>query len=109
MVAILAATGNFDTIIKDAAELKVKESDRIATVVENLTAMGCDIEATDDGMIIHGGKPLRGTDIHTYNDHRRAMSFAIAALAAEGTTRIMDDACVGISYPTFFKELQNLL
>ncbi len=109
MVAILAATGNFDTIIKDAAELKVKESDRIATVVENLTAMGCDIEATDDGMIIHGGKPLHGADIHTHNDHRLAMSFAIAALAAEGTTRIMDDACVGISYPTFFKELQNLL
>lgn len=109
MVAILAATGNFDTIIKDAAELKVKESDRIATVVENLTAMGCDIEGTDDGMIIHGGKPLHGADIHTHNDHRLAMSFAIAALAAEGTTRIMDDACVGISYPTFFKDLQNLL
>ena len=71
-----------ETIIKDAAELKVKESDRITTVVDNLTAMGCDIEATEDGMIIHGGKPLHGADINTHNDHRLAMSFAIAALAA---------------------------
>ena len=109
VVAVLAATANCDTIIKDAAELKVKESDRIATVVENLNAMGADVEPTDDGMIIHGGKPLHGTDIKTHNDHRLAMSFAIAALAAEGTTRILDDSCVGISYPSFFKDLQNLL
>ena len=109
MVAVLAATANFDTIIKDAAELKVKESDRITTVVENLSAMGCDIEATEDGMIIHGGKPLHGTDISTHNDHRLAMSFAVASLVAEGTTRILDDACVNISYPSFFADLQRLL
>ncbi len=109
VVAVLAATADCDTVIKDAAELKVKESDRIATVVENLRAMGADVEPTDDGMIIHGGKPLMGTDIKTHNDHRLAMSFAVAALAASGTTRILDDACVGISYPSFFKDLQNLL
>ncbi len=109
MVAVLAATADCDTIIKDAAELKVKESDRIATVVENLEAMGCDITATDDGMIIHGGKPLHGADIKTHQDHRLAMSFAVAALGAEGTTRILDDSCVGISYPSFFKDLQSLL
>ena len=109
VVAVLAATADCDTIIKDAAELKVKESDRIAAVVENLTAMGADVEPTEDGMIIHGGKPLHGSDINTHNDHRLAMSFAVAALAAEGTTRILDDHCVGISYPTFFKDLQNLL
>ena len=109
VVAVLAATAGFDTIIKDAAELKVKESNRIAAVVENLTAMGADVEETEDGMIIHGGKPLHGTDIRTHNDHRLAMSFAIAALAAEGTTRILDDDCVRISYPSFFKDLQNLL
>lgn len=109
MVAVLAATANFDTIIKDAAELKVKESDRITTVVENLKAMGCDVEATEDGMIIHGGKPLHGADIKTHNDHRLAMSFAVASLAAEGTTRILDDACVSISYPSFFSDLQKLL
>ncbi|WP_029674405.1 3-phosphoshikimate 1-carboxyvinyltransferase [Butyrivibrio sp. VCB2006] len=109
MVAVLAATAECDTIIKDAAELKVKESDRIATVVENLKAMGADLEATEDGMIIHGGKPLHGADINTHNDHRLAMCFAIGALAAEGTTRILDDACVGISYPSFFADLQRLL
>ncbi len=109
VVAILAATGNFDTIIKDAAELKIKESNRIDTVVSGLTKMGCDIEATDDGMIIHGGKPLKGADINSHSDHRLAMSFAIAALAAEGTTRIIGDECVGISYPSFFKDLQGLL
>ena len=71
--------------------------------------MGCDIEATDDGMIIHGGKPLHGADIDSHKDHRLAMSFAIASLVADGTTRILDDDCVGISYPTFFKDLQNLM
>lgn len=109
VVAILAATMDCDTIIKDAAELKIKESNRIDTVVSGLSAMGCDIEATDDGMIIHGGKPLRGTDINSHSDHRLAMSFAIAALKAEGTTRIIDDECVGISYPSFFKDLFGLL
>ncbi len=109
VVAVLAATGNFDTIIKDAAELKAKESDRIATVVDNLKTMGCDIEATDDGMIIHGGKPLHGADVRSHDDHRLAMSFAIASLAAEGTTRILDEGCVGISYPSFFKDFQALL
>lgn len=109
VVAVLAATADCTTIIKNAAELKVKESNRIDAVVENLKAMGCDIEATDDGMIIRGGKTLKGADIDSRNDHRLAMSFAIAALAAEGTTRILDESCVGISYPTFFKDLQNLL
>ena len=71
--------------------------------------MGCDIVATDDGMVIHGGKPLHGADIKSHNDHRLAMSFAVAALIAEGTTRILDSECVGISYPSFFKDLQNLL
>ena len=109
VVAVLAATAECDTIIKDAQELRVKESNRIDTVVDNLKKMGCNIEATEDGMIIHGGNKLKGADINTHNDHRLAMTFAIAALAAEGTTRILDDACVGISYPSFFKDLQALL
>ena len=109
VVAVLAALADCDTIIKDAAELKVKESDRIDAVVQGLSKMGCDIEATDDGMIIHGGKPLKGADIDSHNDHRIAMSFAIASLAAEGTTRILGDECVGISYPSFFNDLHGLL
>ena len=71
--------------------------------------MGCDIESTDDGMIIHGGRPLKGADIDAHMDHRIAMSFAVASLVAEGTTRIIDDQCVGISYPTFFKDLFGLV
>lgn len=107
--AVIAATANCTTIIKDAAELKVKESNRIDSVCNNLKAMGADVEPTDDGMIIHGGKTLHGTDIDSDADHRIAMSFAVAALAAEGTTRILDDKCVGISYPEFFKDLRALI
>ena len=107
--AVAAATADCTTVIKDAAELKVKESNRIDAIVNNLKAMGADIEATDDGMIINGGSPLHAADIECFADHRIAMSFAIAALVAEGDTRILDDKCVGISYPTFFKDLNTLI
>lgn len=109
IIAIMAAAAEGTTIIKDAAELKVKETNRIETVVDNLKAMGCDIIATDDGMIIHGGKTLHGTTIHTLLDHRIAMSFSIAALIAEDTTRILDSKCVDVSYPTFYDSFENLL
>ncbi len=108
ILAVLAATAPFDTIIKDAAELKVKESDRIAVIVENLKMMGADIEATEDGMIIHGGAPLKGATISCHKDHRIAMSFAVAALVAQGETILDDEHCVDISYPTFFQDLQRL-
>lgn len=108
IIAIMAAAAEGTTIIKDAAELKVKETNRIETVVDNLKAMGCDIIATDDGMIIHGGKPLHGATIHTLLDHRIAMAFSIAALIAEDTTRILDSKCVDVSYPTFYDSFENL-
>ncbi|MBE5858836.1 MAG: 3-phosphoshikimate 1-carboxyvinyltransferase [Butyrivibrio sp.] len=109
ILAVVASTANCTTIIKDAQELKVKESNRIAAICNNLKAMGVDVEPTEDGMIINGGKGLVGADIECEKDHRIAMSFAIAALAAEGETRILDDKCVGISYPTFFKDLHSLI
>ena len=109
IIAIMAAAAEGTTIIKDAAELKVKETNRIETVVDNLKAMGCDIIATDDGMIIHGGKPLHGATIHTLLDHRIAMAFSIAAIIAEDTTRILDSKCVDVSYPTFYDSFENLL
>lgn len=109
IIAIMAAAAEGTTIIKDAAELKIKETNRIETVVDNLKAMGCDIIATDDGMIIHGGKTLHGTTIHTLLDHRIAMAFSIAALIAEDTTRILDSKCVDVSYPTFYDSFENLL
>lgn len=112
IIAIMAAAAEGTTIIKDAAELKVKESNRIDVMVENLTAMGCDITGTDDGMIINGAhpqdRPLHGATVQAYNDHRIAMSFAIASLIAEGETNIVDSECVSISYPRFYNDLANL-
>lgn len=108
IIAIMAAFADGTTIIKDAAELKVKESDRIAVMTDNLSRMGCDITATDDGMIIKGGKPLHGAVIDSHLDHRIAMSFAIASLASEGTTTIQGEECVNISYPTFYEDLNRL-
>ena len=109
IIAILACFADGDTIIKDAQELKVKESNRIDVMVKNLSAMGADIEATEDGMIIHGGKPLHGAFIESHDDHRIAMSFAIASLAADGETVIDHPDCVTISYPDFYKDLEGLI
>ncbi len=107
-VALMACFAEGTTIIRDAAELKVKESNRIAIMVQNLTAMGADVEETEDGMIIHGGKPLHGAVIDTKKDHRIAMTFAVAAMAAEGETEILDADCVNISYPEFYRDLTRL-
>lgn len=108
ILCIMAACAEGTTIIRDAAELKVKESDRIAVMTSELQKMGCDITATDDGMIIRGGKPLHGAVIDSYGDHRIAMSFAIASLIAEGTTEISGSDCVNISYPSFYTDLHSL-
>ena len=108
MIAVMACFAKGTTVIKDAAELKVKESDRIAVMVDNLSRMGAHITAADDGMIIEGGYPLHGAEIDSHLDHRIAMSFAVAALAAEGETKILDADCVNISYPNFYKDLLKL-
>lgn len=109
VIAVMAAMAEGTTFIRDAAELKVKETDRIETVTDNLKAMGCDVLPTDDGMIIKGGKPLHGATIHTLLDHRIAMAFSIAALVAEGNTKILDSHCVDVSYPTFYDTFEGLL
>lgn len=108
VLAVLAAFADGTTVIRDAAELKVKESDRIAVMTDNLKRMGCDVEATEDGMIINGGRPLHGASIDTKKDHRIAMSFAVAALACDGETDIQDADCVNISYPEFYNDLKRL-
>lgn len=107
-VALMACFAEGTTVIKDAAELKVKESNRTAIMAENLQKMGADVQETEDGLIIHGGKPLHGAVIDTHKDHRIAMTFAIAALAAEGTTTLLDADCVDISYPDFYQDLKKL-
>ncbi len=108
VIAIMAAFADGTTIIKDAQELKVKESNRIDVMVKNLSAMGVDIEGTEDGMIIHGGKPLHGAAIDSKSDHRIAMSFAIAGSLADGETDILNAECVNISYPQFYQDMQSL-
>ena len=109
MIAVMACFAEGITTIKDAQELKVKESNRIDTVVTNLKAMGAHIEATDDGMIIEGGYPLHGAVIDSHLEHRIAMSFAIGALGADGETRIEGAECVKISYPEFYQTLEKLI
>lgn len=108
ILAVMAAFAEGTTVIRDAAELKVKETNRIQTVTENLLAMGTEIIPTEDGMIIHGTGALKGTQIQSHLDHRIAMAFSVAALAAEGTTTILDSQCVDVSYPGFFAQLMDL-
>ena len=109
VIAILACFAEGETVIRDAAELKVKESNRIDVMVQNLKAMGADIEATEDGMVIRGGKQLHGAVIDSKLDHRVAMSFAVAAMNAEGETEIAGADCVTISYPNFYSDMQMLV
>lgn len=108
VIAAMACFAEGTTIIRDAAELKVKESNRIAVMVENLKAMGADVTETEDGMIINGGKPLHGAIIDSKKDHRIAMTFAVAALGTHGETEILDADCVDISYPGFYEDLKHL-
>lgn len=111
-VPILAVAGSLAegvTSIRNADELRVKETDRIDTTVRNLRLMGGDLEEFDDGMVITGGAQLRGTALESYGDHRIAMSFAIAGLlAVEGKTTIQGTACVATSYPGFAEHLSLL-
>lgn len=108
MIAAMACLAEGDTVIKDAAELKVKESNRIDVMVRNLSAMGAQVEETDDGMVIHGGKPLHGAVIDSRLDHRIAMTFAITGCCADGETEILGAECVDISYPGFYEDLERL-
>ncbi len=108
VIAVMAAFADGETVIRNAAELKVKESDRILTVTENLRAMGSEIRPTEDGMVIRGGRPLHGALIKTYLDHRIAMAFAVASTAAEGLTVLDHPQCVSISYPDFYRTLDSI-
>lgn len=108
VIAVMACLAKGTTIIRDAQELKVKESNRIDVMVQGLTAMGARVTATEDGMVIEGGHPLCGAVIDSKMDHRIAMSFAVAGLAADGETTIEGADCVNISYPGFYEDLQRL-
>ena len=108
ILAVMAALAEGTTVIRDAAELKVKETNRIDTVTAGLAAMGANVTPTEDGMIIEGGSHLPGARIQSCQDHRIAMAFAVAGLAARGETFIEDSQCVDVSYPEFFQTLDQL-
>ncbi len=109
MIAAMACMAEGETVIKDAAELKVKESNRLEIMVKNLAAMGADITETEDGMIIRGGNALHGAVIDSKLDHRIAMTFAVTGLCADGETEILGADCVNISYPGFYGDLEMLV
>jgi 3-phosphoshikimate 1-carboxyvinyltransferase len=95
--------------VRDAGELRIKESDRLSAVTHNLEAMGAQVEQSGDGWRIPGGQRLHGAEIQSYDDHRIAMAFAVAALRADGETLIHNADCVAISYPAFFEDLEKLV
>lgn len=109
VIAVAAAIAIGRTVIRNAKELRVKETDRITTVVEGLRAMGVEVEEFEDGMEITGGKPLHATTIESHGDHRIAMAFAIAGLFASGETVVRNTACVNTSYPGFAKQLAAVM
>lgn len=109
LIALVATQAKGQTVIKDAEELRVKETDRIAAVVAELSKMGADITATEDGMIINGPTPLRGADMMTYGDHRLGMMAAVAALIADGPVTIDDPDCISVSFPNFVEEMNSLI
>lgn len=109
LIALIATQAEGTTVIKDAEELRVKETDRIAAVVAELSKMGADITATDDGMIINGPTPLKGADMKSYGDHRLGMMAAVAALIASGPVGIDDPDCISVSFPNFVEQMNSLI
>ena len=109
ILAVAAALAEGRTVIRDAKELRVKETDRIAAVAMNLRAFGVQVDEREDGMEIIGGCPLRGAEVESFGDHRIAMSAAILGLFSEGQTIIHDTDCVATSYPGFYETLQSVV
>ena len=108
IIAVAAVFADGQTVIKDAQELKVKETNRIRAVVDEFNKCGIDITETDDGMIINGGKSIHGADFKTYGDHRMAMSLTVLAQLADGESTLDDSDCASVSYPTFFDDFYKL-
>jgi len=108
ILCVLGSQARGGLEVADAAELRVKETDRIAALARNLRAMGTEVDERADGLVVTGGVQLQGADIVTYGDHRIAMAFAIAGLAAEGETRIHGAECADVSFPGFFERLDEV-
>lgn len=109
ILAVAGALAEGKTVIRDAKELRVKETDRLAAIAANLTAMGVDVVEFEDGLEIYGGAPLMGSRLKSYGDHRIAMAFAVAGMFTEEETIIEDADCIATSYPGFEDQLQSFL
>lgn len=109
LIALVATQAEGTTVIKDAEELRVKETDRIAAVVAELSKLGADITATEDGMIINGPTRLHGASMVTYGDHRLGMMAAVASLIADGPVEIDDPECISVSFPNFVEQMNSLI
>jgi len=109
IIAVAAAIAQGDTEIRDARELRVKETDRIAAMAANLRAFGVPVTEYDDGMTIHGGFPLIGARVGSFGDHRIAMACAVLGLFSKGETTITETGCIATSYPTFQEDLAKIV
>ena len=108
LFAVLATQAEGATLVRDAAELRVKESDRIASVACELRKMGARVDELDDGMIVHGPAQLHGAEVECHRDHRLAMALAVAGLVAEGPTTVRGAEAIGDSFPGFVETMQEL-
>ncbi len=109
LLAVIAATRQCTLEVRDAAELRFKESDRIAATVQNLRAMGATVDEHDDGFTVRGRAHLRGAQLHSFDDHRIAMAFTVAALSADGPSEIVGAECVAVSFPQFYELLESVI
>jgi 3-phosphoshikimate 1-carboxyvinyltransferase len=109
LVALLGVFAEGETVVRDAAELRVKETDRIESVVEGLRGLGADIEATADGFVVQGTGRLRGGVFDSRGDHRMAMLGAVAGIASEDGVEVQNMTAASVSYPSFESDLRGLL
>jgi 3-phosphoshikimate 1-carboxyvinyltransferase len=108
VLAVLGTRTRHGIRIRDAAELRSKESDRIHAAVANLRILGAEVDEFPDGLFVHGGQRLKGGTVKSFDDHRIAMAFAVSGLFAEGPVKILGSNCVGISFPGFFRTLSEI-
>jgi 3-phosphoshikimate 1-carboxyvinyltransferase len=108
VLAVLGAASEQGLVVRDAAELRVKETDRIATVAENLRRMGIRVEETPDGMVVPGRQSFHSAELDSFGDHRIAMAFSVAALAADGPCVIQGAEAASVSFPEFFTTLRQV-
>jgi 3-phosphoshikimate 1-carboxyvinyltransferase len=108
LLAVAATQAEGETVIRDAKELRVKETDRIAAMTQGLRKMGCEVEPLEDGIVITGNRELRGAECDSHGDHRIAMSLAVAALIADSETTIANIDCVETSFPGFWELLDSV-